>query len=182
MISEQGTVVSPGQSALMRIVSLQEMYIEADVPENYLPNVIRGKNVEVSFPVLRKTANAKIRQVGNYINPNNRSFKIEVAVKNEQGLIKPNLTAKLKINDYTNNEALLIPQSIISENASGEQYAYLITSKNGNNEAEVKKTIIKTGKTQGDLIEILEGLKNGDSIIEEGARSVKDGQKVKILN
>ena len=95
--------------------------------------------------------------------------------------IKPNLTARLKINDYTNKEALLIPQSIISENADGEQYIYVISNKNNDGEGEVKRVIIKTGKTQGDVIEVLEGIEDGAEIVKEGARSVKDGQTVKVV-
>lgn len=45
-----------------------------------------------------------------------------------------------------------------------------------------KRVIVKTGKSQGDSIEVLEGLKDGDLIIEDGARSVKEGQTVKIMN
>ena len=41
--------------------------------------------------------------------------------------------------------------------------------------------VIKTGKTQGDIIEVLSGIESGTKIIEEGARSVKNGQEVKIL-
>ena len=180
VITEQGSVVAPGQSQLFRIVNLKNMYIETYVPERYVTNVSIGKKVEVDFPVLGKTLEAKIRQAGNFINPANRTFKIEVAVPNTDGTIKPNLTAKLKINDYTNDKALLIPQSIISENAEGQQYVYTITDKN-DSVAKAKRVFIETGKTQGDFIEVLSGLVNGNEIIQEGARSVKDGQDVKIL-
>lgn len=182
IITDQGSVVVPGQSQLMRIVSLNNMYIEVDVPENYINNVTKNKNVIVEFPVLEKVIEAKIRQAGNYINPGNRSFKIEVAVPNKDKSIKPNLTAKIKINDYTNKKALLIPQSIISENANGEQYVYVVTDQNEDNEAHVKRVIIQTGKTQGDVIEVLSGLENGSEIIKEGARSAREGQTVKIIN
>jgi len=182
VITDQGSVVAPGQSQLMRIVNLSDMYIETDVPEKYITNISKNKNVHVEFPILGKTINAKVRQVGNYINPANRTFKVEIAIPNKEKNIKPNLTAKLKINDYTNKHALLILQSIISENAIGQQYIYVIKNKDNNDEAVAKKTIIQTGKTQGDVIEILTGLKSGDEIIKEGARSVNDGQKVKILN
>jgi RND family efflux transporter MFP subunit len=181
VITDQGSVVAPGQSMLFRLVNLNKMYIEADVPESYLKNVITGKNVEVSFPILGKTMSAKIRQTGNFINPANRTYKIEVAIPNKDKTIKPNLTAKLKINDYTNENAILIPQSIISENAEGQQYVYTITDKN-DNKATAKRVIIETGKTQGDFIEVLSGLENASEIIEEGARSVTDGQEVKILD
>ena len=180
VITEQGSVVAPGQSQLFRIVNLDNMYIETDVPERYISNVTPGKDVKVEFPVLGTSLDAKIRQAGNFINPANRTFKIEVAVPNKNNIIKPNLTAKIKINDYTNAKAILIPQSIISENAEGQQYVYTITDKS-QHKAKAKRVIISTGKTQGDFIEVLSGLVNGTEIIEEGARSVKDGQEVKIL-
>ncbi|WP_370225994.1 efflux RND transporter periplasmic adaptor subunit [Mesoflavibacter sp.] len=181
VITEQGSVVAAGQTPLMRIVNLNDMYIETDVPESYITDVTKGKDVTVSIPVINKTVDTKIRQAGDYINPANRTFKIEVPVPNKDKDIKPNLTAKLKINDYTNKEALLVPLSIISENAEGEQYLYTIKDKNKNGEGIATKVIIKTGKTQGDVIEVLEGIKNGTEIIKEGARSVKDGQTVKVI-
>lgn len=181
VITEQGSVVAPGQSQLMRIINLDNMYIETDVPEKYITNVTKDKNVEVEFPVLGKTINTKVRQAGDFINPANRTFKVEIAIPNKDKSIKPNLTAKLKINDYTNKKALLLPQSIISENAEGQQYVYVITEKNSNQEAIAKKVIIETGRTQGDVIEVLKGISNGDEIISEGARNVKHGQTVKII-
>ena len=182
VITEQGSVVLPGQTQLMRIINLDDMYIEANVPEQYITNISKNKTVEIEFPVLNKTITAKIRQVGNYINPANRTFKIEIAIPNKDKSIKHNLTPKLKINDYSNKKSFLIPQSIISENAAGEQYVYIVNDKNENNEAHATKVIIKTGKTQGDVIEVLDGLENGSEIIQEGARSVIDGQVVKIIN
>tara|TARA_B110000240_G_C13482389_1_gene445866 strand:- start:855 stop:2021 length:1167 start_codon:yes stop_codon:yes gene_type:complete len=181
VISEQGSVVSPGQSQLMRIVNLRDMYIETDVPESYISSVSKNKDVLVEFPVLGKTMNAKIRQTGNFINPANRTFKIEIAVPNKDRAIKPNLTAKLKINDYTNENAILIPQDIISENANGEQYIYVVKDKN-EKYAIADQVIIETGKTQGDVIEVLKGLENDVEIIQEGARSVRNQQEVEISN
>lgn len=180
VITEQGSVVAPGQTPLFRIVNLDDMYIETDVPERYVSEVTPGKNVQVEFPILGTSMEAKIRQAGNFINPANRTFKVEVAIPNKDNNIKPNLTVKLKINDYTSDKAILIPQSIISENAEGQQYVYTITDKN-DSVAKAKRVIIETGKTQGDYIEVLSGIENGEEIIEEGARSVKDGQDVKIL-
>lgn len=180
IITEEGSVVAPGSSQLLRIVSLNNMHIAADVPESYLGSVVKGKNVVVEFPILNKKLEATVSQMGSFINPDNRTFKIEIAVPNADQSIKPNLTARLKINDYTSEEAILIPQSIISENAAGEQYVYLLKDKQGA-KAVASRVIIETGKTQGDLIEVLKGIDAGDELIQEGARSVKDGQTVKII-
>ncbi|MGB5437985.1 MAG: efflux RND transporter periplasmic adaptor subunit [Maribacter sp.] len=183
VIKDQGTVVSPGQgSEVFRIVNLSDMYIEVDVPETYLGQISKGKEAIVYFPVLGDSVITKIRETGNFINPSNRSFRVEIPVPNKKGLIKPNLTARVRLNDYTNTEAILIPQSIISENAEGEQYAYVSSEPNAKNEAVVSRSIITTGKTQYGKIEVLTGISSGNQIIKEGARTVKNGQKVKILN
>lgn len=181
VLKDPGTVVSPGnRSEVFRLINLSNMYIEVDVPEGYLGAVTKGKKAGVYFPVLQDSVNAVVRETGNYINPNNRSFSAEIAVENPNGQIKPNLNARVHINDYTNENALLIPQSVISENAAGEQYAY-VAELNGD-AAVAKRHIITTGKTQGDYVEIISGINAGDLIIKEGARSVKDAQAVKILN
>jgi membrane fusion protein (multidrug efflux system) len=179
---EEGTVVAPGQGAeVFRILNLENMYVEAEVPENYVSSITKGKKVQVHFPILGKTINSSVRQVGNFINPNNRSFKVEIDVPNPKKDIKPNLTVQLKINDYENKNAVLLPQSIISENAQGEQYIYVVVDKQNNNEATAQKVLIKTGKTQGDIIEVLAPLTSQVEYIQEGARTVHDGQKVKIV-
>lgn len=183
VFKEPGTVIAPGQgSEIFRIVNLNNMYISTDVPERYIASVTKDKNVKVAFPILGLNINSTIRQVGSFINPSNRSFKIEVPVANKNGSIKPNLTAKLQINDYTNKKAILIPQSIISENANGQQFVYVVKNKKANKEAVAERVVIKTGKTQGDVIEVLANLPAGTEIIQEGARSVNNGQTVRVIN
>ncbi len=183
VFKEPGTVIASGQgSEVFRIVNLNNMYISTDVPERYIASVKNDKKVRVEFPVLNESVMSAVRQVGSFINPNNRSFKIEVPVANKSGNIKPNLTAKLQINDYTNSKAILIPQSIISENANGEQFVYVVKNKKANKEAVAQRVVIKTGKTQGDVIEVLANLPAGTEIILEGARSVNNGQTVRVIN
>ncbi|WP_439153262.1 efflux RND transporter periplasmic adaptor subunit [Winogradskyella sp.] len=178
IITEQGNLVAPGVP-LMLLVNLDNMYIEADVPERYIADVTKGKVVEVEFPVLGKKINSTIRQSSNYINPSNRTYTIEVPVNAKDDNIKPNLTAKLNINDYTSSSAVLIPQNIISEDAEGEQYVFILNDIK-NNIGTAKRVNITTGKTQNDIIEVLSGLEANMQIIKEGARSVKDGQRVRI--
>ena len=165
VITNQGSVVAPGQTPIIRIINLDNMYIETEVPESYISNVSVNKAVIVEIPILGKTIEGIIRQASNYINPANRTFKIEIAVPNKDGAIKPNLTAKLKINDYTNANAMLIPQSIISENAEGEQYIYLVNNKNTEDEATAQRFVITTGRTQGDVIEIYANVDYAKSLL-----------------
>lgn len=180
VIKEEGNIIAPGPgSEIFRIVNLNNMYIEAEIPESHLPTIKKGKEVEVNFPAIGEGVTSSIRQVGNFINPGNRSFTVEISVPNKKGLVKPNLTARLKINDYTNDQAILIPQSIISEDSEGQQYVYTASKKGKSTFAS--KTFVETGKTSGDSIEILSGLTDGDQIIVDGARTVKNNQEVRII-
>ncbi len=182
VIKDQGTVVSPGPgSEIFRIVNLSNMYITVDVPETYVGSIDDGSKARVYFPVLGDSVQTKVRQAGNYINPNNRSFSVEIPVPNDKGRIKPNLSARVMINDYSNPEALLIPQSVISENAEGEQYVFIAEDPTEDMKGTARKRVVTTGKTQGRFVEILSGLQAGELIIQEGARSVKDKQYVQII-
>lgn len=178
VITEKGQVVAPGQP-LMRIVNLSNMYVAANIPENFIGKINNGASVEVFIKSIGKTVTGKVRQVGNYINPNNRNFSIEIAVPNQDNLLRPNQVAVLKIADYTKANAVLIPESIVTENALGEKIVYTINSQS--KKAVAVKKEIKTGLTSGANIEVLEGLANGDVVIIEGARSVQDGDVVEVV-
>jgi membrane fusion protein (multidrug efflux system) len=178
VITEKGQVVAPGQP-LMRIVNLSNMYVASNIPENFIGKIKNGASVEVFIKSIGKTVTGKVRQVGNYINPNNRNFSIEIAVPNQDNLLRPNQVAVLKIADYTKANAVLIPESIVTENASGEKIVYTINSQS--KKAVAVKKEIKTGLTSGANIEVLEGLANGDVVIIEGARSVQDGDAVEVV-
>ena len=183
VFKEKGTVVAPGPGAeIFRIINLSNMYIETDVPESYISSIKKNKMVEVNFPILGRSYDSSIRQVGNFINPSNRTFRIEVGIPNLDGAIKPNLTAKLRLNDYSNSNAILIPQSIISENAKGQQFIYVVKDNKEKNQVYAERLVIETGKTNGDFIEVTKNLDANVDIILEGARSVNNGQVVKVIN
>lgn len=182
VFKEPGMVVAPGVGAeVFRLISLSNMYVEVDVPESYLPVVTKGKRVKVFLPVLNDTIKTKIRQVSHFIDPANRSFSVEIPLPNRKGQIKPNLTAQVFINDYSRGDAILVPQSVISENAAGEQFLFVTTEENADKVAKVSRRIIRTGRTKGDRVEVVSGLSGGQNVVKEGARVVRDGQEVKIL-
>lgn len=177
VIVERGQVVAPGQS-LFRIVNLGNMYVTANVPENYLSKLKLGASVEVYLNAIGKTYKGKVRQVGTYINPNNRTLSIEIAVPNPDNLLRPNQVAVLKIEDYINKNALLIPENIMTENAAKEKIVYVVSE---GKETKVAKRIIEIGYTSGAMVEVKSGLKPGETIVTEGAKTLTDGANVEII-
>jgi len=183
LLQDPGVVVSPGpNSALFRLINLDHMYVTVDAPERYLGKFKKGEQAYVELPVLGKKLDTKIRQTGNYIAASNRSFEVELGIPNPDHTIKPNLNAKVYINDYSNENAIMIPLSVISENANGEQYVYTITKTSNEGVDIAHRRIITTGENDGQRIEVLSGLSIGDEIVTEGARKLKDGQHIKVLN
>ena len=176
LITERGQVVGPGQG-LMRIVNLNNMFVSTAVPESYIGKLKVGNPVAVDLTSLGKTYTGKIRQVANNVNPNNRSFSIEVSVPNTDNLLRPNQVAKLKIIDYTNKNAVVVPSNVIQEDANGDQFVFVATAIK-NKTGIAKKVIVTVGKTSENNTEILSGLDADMTIVSEGANTVSEGMKL----
>lgn len=182
ILADVGSSLAPGVTPVVRVINLDEMKVSAQIPEIHLNNIKKAAKVAVNIPVLNKTLPAEINAVGNFINPNNRSFRVEIGLENNIGDLKPNMTVMLNINDYKNEAAILVPSKNILEDQAGAKYVYTLERATGQ-EGMYKaiKTFVKTGKNSDNKTEILEGLSAGDQIVEDGIRLVKDQQLVKII-
>ena len=179
VIVKLGEVVYPGRSNLMMLLNMDNLYVESNVPEKYISSIKTGNKVILEFPLIGKSVSSTVRQSGNYIHPINRTFKIEIDVKTDDFEVKPNLNSKVKINDYSNEKALMINQNIISVDSNNKEYVYKLYTKN--NKDYVSKTTIETGKNDGKNIEVISGLSQGDLIVSEGIRKLVDNSRVKII-
>ena len=181
IIARKGSALAPGITPIMRIVNLDNMYVESDVPENYLANIKKGSFAKVSIPVLNETQNTLVRQTGNFIQPNNRTFRVEAPIKNPTGMIKPNLNARLSIVDYSNPEALMIPFRVIRENAKGDSFVFILKVEEQENEYITEQRFVSLGMSKNELVEITKGVNTEDLIVDEGVSLLVTGQKVKRI-
>ena len=178
---EQGEVVTAGQNQLFRLISLQNMYVEANIPENYLNNVQEGTEVIVEISSIGKQFTGEVQQVGNTINPSNRTFRVEIAIPNENNMVKPNQIATVRFNDYTNEDAIILPENAVQRNAQGDHLVY-VWEQEGENNGVAREVSVETGYTYQGNIEITSGLQPGQTIIIEGSRNLRDGQEVRVRN
>jgi RND family efflux transporter MFP subunit len=174
---ERGQVVAPSPQGLMRIVNLSNMYVSTTVPETYIGKLKVGTVVDVFLTSLGKTYKGKVRQVANFINPSNRSFGIEVSVPNPDNLLRPNQVAKLKIIDYTVNNAIIVPTNVVQEDGEHNKFVFITTNVSGK-KGVAKKVLVKVGKSSDNVTEILSGLSANDVIVTEGANNIADGMKL----
>ncbi len=176
--AKEGETVAPGMSPILRIVNINSMYVESNVPENYLKNITKGSSATVTIPVLNETQTTIIRQTGNFIQPSNRTFRIEAPLDNPTGLIKPNLNARLSVIDYANQEAIMIPLRVVRENAKGETFVFVLETPEEDNGFTSSQQFVSLGKAQNEMVEIIEGIELNDLIVDEGVSLLVAGQKV----
>jgi len=166
-----GQAASPGATGI-RIVNADNLKVKADVPESYATRVNQGQVVLVEFPDANDSLKTKVTFAAKVIDPASRSFAIEVQLPTNKNL-RPNMTAILKIADYTKAASVVIPFNAIQKSEQGD---YVFINDNGT----AKRVLIKEGATYNNQTEILSGLKAGDQLITAGASDVEDGSKIKV--
>ena len=182
IISNVGSNLIPGVSQILRLVNLDIIYAESFVSEKYISFISEGTEAIVQIPLLNMDYRSSVNQTGNFINPSNRTFRIEVPVENFDNRIKQNLDAKIKINIYKKDDAIVIPLRIVREDALGKNFVYVMSEDNKEGVYLTSKQFITLGNKSEDKVEVTEGLALGDIVVLEGAYSVEDSQRVKLID
>jgi membrane fusion protein (multidrug efflux system) len=171
-----GQMASPGlPTSTIRVINMSTAKISADVSEAYATRIHDGNSVIVNFPDLGKDFTTKLNFTGRYIDPVNRTFKVECKVSSKDVVLRANMIAYIKIKDYTNTEAFCLPVNYVQNDKDGK-FIYIARQKGKDWIAD--KKIIKTGKDYDGVIEILDGLKPGDKIITGGYQNLNSGESV----
>jgi membrane fusion protein (multidrug efflux system) len=162
-----GQVAQPGTTGI-RIVNADKLKVKADVPESYVSSVNTGNVVKILVPDAQDSLTSRVTFAAKAIDPVSRSFAVEVKLPVRRS-IRPNMTAILKIADYSKSSAIVVPVKAIQRSEEGD-YVF----------GTAKKVTIKAGKTYGGQTEIVSGLKAGDQLVTEGVSDIEDGDKIKV--
>ena len=173
---KNGEIGNP-QTPFAKVVNIKRLKIYGDIAETYLTKVRKGDPVNIQFPAISKSAKASITQVGNFIDPNNRTFRVRIDLPNPDGTVKPNMVAVLELRDYASDTAVVVPTLVIKQDFKGS-YTYIV---NGSDSVQrAQKVYVKTGVSNNNMTEVIDGLKAGMKVISEGFDQVIDGSAVKI--
>lgn len=173
---KKGNIGNP-QTPFAKLVNIGDIKIYADISESYITKISKGDKVKIYFPALDREVEAPIVQIGNTIDPNNRTFRVRINLKNPDKMIKPNLVSIVKIRDYKAEDAIVVPSLYVKEDFNGD-YTFVVKEKDGKTVAE--KVYVTTGVTDNNMTEITEGLQAGDKVISEGFSQVADGTVIQF--
>lgn len=172
-----GEIVGMG-SPILRLVNLDRVSVIAEISEVYVGQLSTSTPVVAAFPSLDTSFELTVSRIGDFINPNNRSFKIEVDLPATRVALKPNLLSVLRIKDYSTAEAIIIPSRMIQEDLNGKSYVYVLRGDKSAETMTTERRYLETGLSYQGKTEIRSGLNATDWVVDRGARSVKDQQEV----
>lgn len=166
-------------SPLLRVLNLDQMEIDAEIPESYIGSVKQNDTCRITFASLPEfNSIGKVVAVGQVINANNRTFKITVLIANKDHQIKPNLLASIHIYDYVNDDAIVVPSKLILHDRKDNPYLFTIGQ--GKEGPVAEKKIIQVGMDYNGEVEILGGISKGEVFIRDGYQEISDGTSVDI--
>lgn len=171
-----GQMAAAGQpTSAIRVINMNVAKITAEVAETYATRIKNGNDAMVSFPDLGKDIETKLNFTSRFIDPTNRTFKVECKVSSKDVELRANMIAYIKIKDYTNEKAFCFPVNYVQSNQDGK---YVYVAKQNGNEWNAERRIIKTGMDYNGVIEILEGISAGEKVITSGFQGLNQGEKV----
>lgn len=173
VLLKQGQAIAPG-IPLCNILNLSNLKVKGEVTEAYTAKVRKGDLVQVFFPDMDKEISTRITFASKTINPTSRTFTVECALPGTG--YRANQVAVMKIIDYKNPNAVVIPVNLIQTAEDGD--FVLIAEKTSDNQAKVKKASIQQGQNYGGYVEVLSGLKKGDWVIATGFQDVNAGETI----
>lgn len=168
----EGSYISPADK-IATLQSINPVKIDFSIPEKYYSTVKTGTQINFRIQGSDKLFNGKIYAVEPKIDPNSRSLQIRAICRNDKSEIYPGAFANIEIVLREINNALMIPTQALVPDFKGQK---VFVAKNG----RAVQTPVITGIRQESLIQITDGLSQGDTVITTGLLQLRPNMPVKI--
>lgn len=168
---KQGDAVQPGQGGI-RIVNNNKLKAEANLGESYLGKVQVGNPVTLVLPENGDSIKTSLGYVAQAVDPLSRAFQVQIPLGSNAKL-HPNMSVRMRIANYGNNNALVIPVAAVQKTGDGDMVFVEVGGK-------AKGVPVKLGQSSDGNVEILSGLKAGDNVITAGFEELDNGTAVKV--
>ena len=165
-----------GNTFQIQIVNTNSLKVVTEVPENYLDRIRKGSPVSIHLPDANLDLNSSISLIGQVIGANSRSVQTEARIPFNPN-IHVNQIAQVRIRDYSNPKAIVVPLTTVQTDEKGK-YVFVVATENGKKVARKKQVLV--GEIYGEEIEVKSGLIAGDQLVTEGFQSLYEGQPVKL--
>ena len=177
-LTSEGQFVGPG-TPVLRLVNTSQVKISGGVPERYAGIIRAGSEVEVQFRSYGiESRTAKIRFAGNLINPDSRTFPVEIVLDNTDGSIKPSMVVEMRVMRSELEESMIVPRTAVIRNDEGLSI-FVVTNENGTFKATQQTVTLSL--SSGDYVVVESGLNPGDQVVTAGFTNLSNGDLVNII-
>ena len=177
-IVEVGSMVSPG-TPVARIVQTDSIKILAGVPERYALDLSVGAAVSAVFDILvGEILSASITYVGMAVDPDSRTFPVELTLPNPGARIKPEMVASIAVVQEELSDAIVVPQQALV--AMEEGHVVFVVEGTGDETVAVARPV-RISASQGNEAVVDEGLEAGDRVVVVGQLGLTGGDRVRIV-
>lgn len=172
-----GEMANPAMP-VARVISLENMFVRAQISENYVGVVKEGMPVEVILPG-NDTLVSAVRRVGKFINPENRTFEMTLDL-DPSANVRPNMYCALRVNDLALDSVVVLRSSMIMQDIDDRDFVYVLEE--DGDEYIVRKQNVTSGSSYGDFTWVSDGLTPGAMLVDKGARRVVENERVKLFS
>ncbi|MFC1545565.1 efflux RND transporter periplasmic adaptor subunit [Gemmatimonadota bacterium] len=175
---ERGEYAMPG-SPFARIVSIDEIKVVGGVAERFSGDIMMGSQVELTIDNCPDAnCTAEITYVGATVNPDSRTFSVEVILPNPGRIMKPGMIANMLILTDRIEDAIIVPQEAVLRTEDGYQ-VFVVESDAGRDVARIRD--VELGPAGDDQIVIASGLSPGEQVVIVGQLKLGNGDPVSVV-
>ena len=192
-----GQYVAPGEP-IVTLQSLDPVYVNFSLPEQYLPQLREGTVVRASVDALPgRSFEGPVTAIEPAVDPATRNFEVQATLANPDGALRPGTFARVSFDFGQAQDVLVIPQTAVSFNPYGNA-VYVVSEappaetgaagKDAGAQAEegprlvVRQRFVTTGPTRGDLVAVTDGLRAGEMVVTSGLLRLRNDARVTINN
>jgi RND family efflux transporter MFP subunit len=170
---DTGALVNTGTTLLFRIAQTAMLRMYVNVPQTHANSVHRGDAASLTVSNLPgRQFTGTVARTANSLDPASRTLLVEVQVPNESGVLLPGMYAQVELSSSRANPPLLIPSDALIVRADGAQVAVV------QRDHRVHLQKVEVGRDYGDRVEVMSGLREGDSVIANPGDVVREGVEV----
>jgi RND family efflux transporter MFP subunit len=172
-----GAYVTRG-TKVATVLRVDPLRVELTVPAPFVGEVAEGRTVSFevdSYP--GETFTGHVRYVSPALNVESRALVVEAEVANEDGRLKPGFFATARIQQATEEKALMVPAAAV-RTVAGTPRVFVVSGEG--EAARAEERVVATGQAVGERIEITSGLKAGEAVVLSGVDKVVDGLRLSV--
>lgn len=161
-----------GSPGIVQVMQLDQLKLIVNVNESMMPFIQEGETVLLRVDALPdRHFESEISRVFPTVNPQNRSFRVEILVDNADNHLKPGMFVRAEI-ETQKTEAIFIPREALIRGTSSNSQDILFLI---NEDNKAVRRVVTTGVYLDDMVAITEGIEEGDFIVIKGRQQLEDG-------